>query len=346
MTAAGVVGHPFTPPAGRGRADTAMRGRCFPSGVRLGVRLGVTPIVSRTVPVMSELNFVRRTWMTLEPIHGMVYFSPLQEEFYGPLGLEGREGYFASRSAAMGAASPELVASTFFNFAPGVVNSAIPSAWGKASPETILDARHRLVDATLSRLVPEHYASDATKQAAVIAAAIARDAVQRVEGRPLFAAHASLPWPDPANAALTLWHAQTLLREFRGDGHIAVLVAEGLSGVDAHVTHLATGQMPVELMRATRAWPDEAFDASVQSLIGRGLVTRENDGTLHLTEAGVAQRQHIEDRTDELAAPPYHAAGDERCAELRRAARPLSQGIVDAGLSPLRRLPPPSPDHG
>jgi hypothetical protein len=73
-------------------------------------------------------------------------------------------------------------------------------------------------------------------------AGLAREAASActAEGRPLYAGHAGLDWPDAPHVAA--WHAATLLREHRGDGHIAALVAAGLSGIDALVTHVATGQ--------------------------------------------------------------------------------------------------------
>jgi hypothetical protein len=113
-----------------------------------------------------------------------------------------------------------------------------------------------------------------------------------------------------------------------------------LSGIDAHVTHIATQLMPVDIMRGTRAWPDDQFEAAVESLTQRGLVQRLEGGVLALTEAGSAQRDRIEALTDTLAAAPYQAAGEDVCTSLRRAARPLAQAVVDAGLSPLRKLPP------
>ncbi len=43
---------------------------------------------------------------------------------------------------------------------------------------------------------------------------------------------------------LALWHAATVLREHRGDGHVAALVAAGLDGRQALVTMAATGAVP------------------------------------------------------------------------------------------------------
>lgn len=288
----------------------------------------------------TSIPFARRTWMTLEPIHAIVYFSPLAEGIYAEAGLVGRQGYFASRVAPLGAATAEVVRSTFYNFSPDVVNEAIPAAWASCSPERALQARHEVVRTTLTKMASDHVRTEATRRAAALAKEAALVACRQLDGRPLFAAHAALPWPDDSEPEMVLWHAQTLLREFRGDGHIALLVTEGLSGIDAHITHIATGLMPVPMMRSTRAWSNEDFDDGVVRLMNRGLVTRSADDVLSLTQAGQEQRDRIEARTDALAEGPYLALGEDECAELRRSARPLSQALVDAGLSPLRRLPP------
>jgi hypothetical protein len=287
-----------------------------------------------------ELPFSRRTWMTLEPIHAVVYFSPLAAEVYATVGLVGRQGYFGSRSAPMGQVSAEMVRATFFNFSPDAVNEAIPASWKNATTTQILGARSELVRRSFAQYTPDHMHTDDTGKAAQLAKTAALHAVKRLDGRPLFAAHAALPWPSDDEPAMVLWHAQTLLREFRGDGHIAVLVAEGLTGIDAHVTHIATGTMPAAIMRSTRAWSDELFDAAVIDLMNRGLVNRAADGTLSLTADGLAQRARIEALTDTLAEAPYVALGAAGCADLRLSARPFSQALIDAGLSPLRGLPP------
>ncbi len=288
----------------------------------------------------TSIPFARRTWMTLEPIHAVVYFSPLAEGIYEAAGLVGRQGYFATRVAPLGAASAEVVRATFFNFSPDAVNQAIPSAWENCTPERALVARYEVVRKTFATMASDHLRTDETRRASELAKQAALVACRHVDGRPLFAGHAALPWPNDDEPEMVLWHAQTLLREFRGDGHISLLVAEGLSGIDAHITHIATGQMPVPIMRATRAWSDEDYDDGIVRLMNRGLVIRNADGGLALTPLGVEQRERIESRTDALAEAPYLALGEEGCAELRRTARPLSQALVDAGLSPLRRLPP------
>ena len=162
--------------------------------------------------------------MTLEPIHGMVYFTPHGGPTYDAIGLTGRQHYFASRAAAMGAVSAPMVTASFFNFAPSLIAAAIPSAWNIASPARVLEARLQVVDASLRDAGADHYATDATKEAAALARTAALAACERIDGKVLFAAHAGLAWPTEPH--LVLWHAQTLLREYRGDIHIALLLVE------------------------------------------------------------------------------------------------------------------------
>jgi hypothetical protein len=146
-----------------------------------------------------------------------------------------------------------------------------------------------------------------------------------VEGRPLSAGHVELPWPDAPH--LVLWHAQSILREYRGDGHVALLLTHGLSGIDALVTHGASGDVPSGVLRSTRGWSDQQWTAAVSSLQGRGWLA-EGDG-LALTEWGESQRQEIEDQTDLLAAAPYADMGEENCSELRTLTRPWSKAFAE-----------------
>jgi hypothetical protein len=272
----------------------------------------------------------RRTWRTLEPIHGMIYFAPEAAERYAGLGLRGRMGYFASRAAALGPVPAEAVIALFFNFEPGLVRRAIPVAWDLATPADVLAARTDAADAALRRAFGGAIAAPELAEASGLARRAAEAACERPEGRPLFAAHASLPWPPSDAPHLVLWHAQTLLREFRGDAHVAGLLVEGLSGVEALVSHAASGDVPAEVLRASRAWPPEAWAAAVDALRSRGLLTGDDEPTF--TDAGREQRRRVEDRTDALSAAAYAPLGEDGCARLRRLARPYSRAVVDGGL--------------
>jgi len=265
----------------------------------------------------------RKMWRTLEPYHGMVYFAPEATAAYEALGVMGFDGYFASRAAPMGAVPAEVVIATFFNFDHDTVRAAIPGAWAIATPAQLLEARLAGVDGMLRRILGDTVDSPEVQRAAELARIAAEGCT--TAGRPLYAGHASLPWPEPAH--LALWHAISLLREFRGDGHIACLVDAGLDGIDALVLHAASGEVPAAILQSTRRWNDEAWAASIASLAERGIV--HPDGTF--TEDGAALRQGIEDRTDVLALAPWARLGEEGCDELRSLVRPLSKAIVEGG---------------
>jgi len=250
-------------------------------------------------------DLARRMWLALEPIHAGVYFAPEARETYERAGLKGYwMGYFASRSAAFGPASAELVMATFYNFAERMVRRAIPDAWRLSTPEHVLDARRELADLT-TRLMLDGVSAAETSEAAEVAEAAARAA--RPEGRPLFAAHAALPWPGEPH--LRLWHAATLLREHRGDGHVAVLVARGVGGLEAHVLAAAAGNVDLLTQRKNRGITNEEWDAATRRLQTEGTLDAEGA----FTPAGRELKQTIEDRTDELAMQPYAEIGLDAC---------------------------------
>ncbi len=263
----------------------------------------------------------------------MIYFAPEAGASYLRLGLRPEAGYFASRSAAMGAVEADTVIATFFNFHPGLVRDVIPEAWEVASPAAVLTARLEAADAALGRMLGDAVDSPEMERAATLAREAAERASDRYEGRPLFAAHAGLPWPDRPH--LVLWHAQTLLREFRGDGHLAALLLHDLDPVEALALHLATGDLPEGFLRSTRGWPDPEWDRGVDRLVARGLVERVEPTDSHrasvaLSDRGSELREVIEAQTDRAAVYAYETLGEEGCAELRNLARPFSRTVVDA----------------
>ncbi|NUW32391.1 hypothetical protein HTZ77_13260 [Nonomuraea sp. SMC257] len=276
------------------------------------------------------MKAARQAWRRLEPVHGMIYFVPEATRRYAELGLKSRAGYFASRSAAMGRTSAEQVIATFYNFCPDLVRRALPAAWDVVTPEDMLTARSDAAAEALRRAgVHELPHLDETVG---LARRAALAACEHLEGRPLFAAHAALPWPE--EPVRQLWHAQTLLREFRGDGHIAALLTEGVGGLEALVLHGASGEVPSAVLRISRAWPEEEWAAAVDRLRRRGLLGEDDT----LSAEGTALRRHIEDRTDALALPAYGALGEEGCERLAELARPFGRAVVDAGLLDLSGL--------
>jgi hypothetical protein len=278
----------------------------------------------------------RKTWRTLEPLHGMIYFAPEADEAFTAIGLEGqRMGYFASRSAAMGAVPAEVVVATFFNFCPALVHAVIPAAWEAATPTAVLAARLRAVDSALRRTLGDgSLASPELAEAAKLARRAAEAACDHPQGRPLFAGHAALGWPDEPH--LVLWHAQTLLREFRGDGHVAALLLDGLSGIDALVVHAATGEVPGPVLQSSRGWPDTEWEAAVDGLRSRGTIAPGEP--LSLTDAGRERRRWVEEITDQRAVVAYEPLGEDGCHRLRELGRVFSRAVVDAGALAVDRL--------
>src|SRR6478735_423547 len=255
-----------------------------------------------------DLAVSRKMLRTLEPYHGMIYFVPEAREEYERAGLQGqRMGYFASRAAAMGPVPVDVVIATLFNFHPALVRKAIPAAWDLATPARVLDARLAAVDRRLRRMLGDD-AINSPEMAEAAALASLAAAGCHPEGRPLYAAHAALPVPDLPH--LALWHAQTLLREFRGDGHLAAMVTAGVTGPEALVIHEASGAEGLAgVLQTSRAWPDDEWEATKEGLRRRGWLA--DDGTL--TEAGAASRQRVEDTTDRLALVCWEPLGEERC---------------------------------
>jgi hypothetical protein len=219
------------------------------------------------------------------------------------------------------------VTAVFFNFHPAMVARALPEAWAVAPPEDVLAARVRSADSALRRLIPDHVGGPAEAEAAELA----REAAEApaLAGRPLFGALRSLPWPEEPH--LVLWHAATLLREHRGDGHVAALIAAGLDGCEAHVTLAATGSVPRETLQTNRKWSDEEWAAAGERLQGRGWL----DPSGRLTNAGWAGRAEVEARTDALAEEPWLALGPERSERLLELLTPMARAIADAGGVPV-----------
>lgn len=271
-------------------------------------------------PVETAIS--RRMWRVYEPVHAVVYFAPEKKERYDSIGLKGGwMGYFAGRAAAMGPAPAEVVIATFYNFNPDMVRRAIPDAWGYASPEQILAARYAIADSALRRLWDGQVASPEVRRAAELARAAAEEC--SMDGRPLFAAHAGLEWPGEPH--LALWHACTLLREFRGDGHVVALAAHKIDGLEAHVLIAAAGVSSGDMLREFRRWSADDWGAAEERLRARGLLDDEGS----LTDAGRALRDRIESLTDDLALEPWAALGTAATEELAGLLKPLGRRIDD-----------------
>ena len=275
-----------------------------------------------------ERGVARRLWRVLEPYHAVTYFSDESRQAFKDAGLRGFwMGYFAGRAAPMGAVGPGVVTATFFGFRHGMVARALPDAWTFASPTDVLTARLLGVDRALRRLLGDAVHDPSLAEAAGLARAAA-EASDRA-GRPIYSANADLSWP--AEPHLILWQATTLLREHRGDGHVATLTAAGVDGCESHVSLVAAGALSRDVLQPNRGWTDEEWDAATARLVGRGWLGE--DGAV--TEAGRDARREIEQRTDDLALGPWQALGDDKSERLADLAAPLVRHIVDDGGFPV-----------
>lgn len=226
----------------------------------------------------------------------------------------------------MGAVSAGVTAATFVNFNPELVARHIPRAWTLASPDAIVAARLQGVDRTLRRLLGDAVSSAEVRELAELCRSACEALVP--EGRPLYAGHADLPWPDEPH--LVLWHATSLLRESRGDGHTIALLRAGLSGLESIVTHTATGRgFTVESAKKLRGWSDDQWDAALTALQERGLMTGES-----LTDAGIALRKSIEDETDRLDEAPWAHLGETATARVIELGKSLSRTVIANGAFP------------
>ncbi|MER7726518.1 hypothetical protein [Streptomyces sp. NPDC096323] len=276
----------------------------------------------------DELGRVRQLWHLLEPLHAVLYYAPEAFEEASALGYAVDErwpSYFAWRAAPLGEASAGRVAETFYSFSPRMVDAYVPAIWSVASPDTVLAARRRAVDRTYRTLLGESVTAPETAETAVLLRRVAQAA--DTADRPLAAANAALPWPDEPH--LALWHAATVLREHRGDGHLAALADAELDPAEALVSFAAIGAARPEVF-ASRRWSDEEWSQARERLAKRGLLA--GDGTA--TEAGRALRAEVERRTDEAAAAPWRVLTDEERERLVELLGPLWVAAIGSGLLP------------
>jgi hypothetical protein len=273
----------------------------------------------------EERATARTLYEHLEVLHTLTYFAPAVHKAHAELGLAlPWGGYTAGRIAPMGPVGPEVATAVFYGFSPTLLQDALPTAWETTTPARVLDVTAAAVDATLTELLEEFDGPVAR------AAELAREAalLHPIVGRPLAAARSSLPWPDAPR--LLLWEAATRIRESRGDGHVATLVAAGIDGCEAHLTLGGDGDKIRRVLQPLRGWTDAEWDAAVARLQDRGILDAAGEPTDH----GRAVRADIEERTDAAAVPPWRAFGAHRTEQLLEALRPIVRPVADAGILP------------
>lgn len=264
-------------------------------------------------------------WRLVEPIHATIYFGPEALEAVSRAGYRGFwMGYFACRLAPLGAVGPPVATAVCFGFPPSRVERALPDAWSFAGPEDALLARLRGATRTLRQVAGEtpglEKAADLIWDAALHAA---------TPGRVLAAGNQALPRPnDPMGV---IWQAATTLREHRGDGHNAALVAAGVTPVQAHWLKIAAGETEAKTLTVSRNWPEETWQQGRRELQERGWL--DADG--NLSSDGRTAREGIEEATDVAAASPWEHLGPRNTETLAQLLAPLTDGVRRAGILPL-----------
>ncbi len=259
---------------------------------------------------------VHRMFELVEPI-ATVTFSPAPNEAFLALGMRNYwDGYFAGRAAPLGPAPAQVVHAVFYNFADGEVARHIPWVWTRTTPQEAITVRERASAAALRQAIGDLADSPAVVRVADLATRAALSAP--TEGRALYAGLRALDVPEEPVARL--WHAATLLREHRGDGHNAVLLAHGISGTESHVLMAVSLGMRAHEFGRIHHLPPGQLTAVVDGLRDRGLL----DASGGFTDAGRQTRQRIEALTDELAAPAYQALSVDELDELIAGLAPIA----------------------
>ncbi|PXX60906.1 hypothetical protein DFR70_10997 [Nocardia tenerifensis] len=262
---------------------------------------------------------IHRMFELVEPI-ATITFSEVPNEAFLAVGMRNYwDGYFAGRAAPLGLAPAAVVHAVFYNFAEGEVARHIPWVWGKVSPEEAIAVRERGSAAALRERMGALAESAGLVRVADLATRAAVSAP--TEGRALYAGLRALDVPEEPVARL--WHAATLLREYRGDGHNAALLAHGIGGTEAHVLMALDLGMAAEKFGRIHHLPEAQLAAVIDGLRDRGLV----DAAGAFTDAGREVKQRIEIRTDELAAPAYDVLSADELDELIAGLEPIAATV-------------------
>jgi hypothetical protein len=254
------------------------------------------------------------------------YFAADARSAFEEAGLHGFwRGYFAGRAAPLGPVGAEVVTASFYNFAPSMVARAIPSVWDLITPADALRVRQAGAVTALRGLLTglEPQVTSVADRLWAVTAGL------DCAGRVLAAANTALPQPEDAFARL--WQAATALREHRGDGHWAALLAADIDGCEVLVLRCAL-DMRREDLQPIRRWTDEQWEAARSRLTERGYLGAEGK----VTEAGRTAYRAVEEATDRAAARPWAELGDAGVAGLEAVLTPVAQACAAV-------IPYPSP---
>jgi hypothetical protein len=265
----------------------------------------------------------RRMFELVEPIGVLPYATDEPNDAMYALGFTNYwDTYFAGRASPLGLTPAEVVDALFYNFAPGEVARHIPKVWRITTPEAAIGARQEGCAKALRRILGDHVDSPDFARATELLTKAATSAP--FEGRPMYAALRAIPIPNDVVARF--FHAASLLREHRGDGHIAALMIEDIGGLEAHVLFALDMGTPAGKFGRIHHLPPAQLAAVIDGMRERGLIG--DDGWL--SELGRAVRQRVEALTDDLASKPYEILGLGELDELTTTLEPLAALLVAA----------------
>ena len=263
----------------------------------------------------------RRLRDAIEPIATICFWAEPAYESYTRANLDFLGGYIWGRASVLGEPEGTVVASAFGVFEPGLVVQVYDAARAACSLADVRAAKEAGAVESLRAVLGDPEALPRVRE-------VLRRGADAADpyGRPMHAGLSALPWPSDEMGQV--WHACSILREHRGDGHVAACVTAGLRGVEANLlTELTVGWEPFTYT-ATRGWSPEAMQAALAALAARGLAANGE-----LTDAGRRLRGDIEATTDRLVQPVVAALGDD-LDDLVSTLEEWSRQIVDRGWFP------------
>lgn len=283
-------------------------------------------------------ELARAAYDGLEPYHVLAYFNPHNKAAQDSIGVDQLGLYVGGRAAALGRCHAAVVTAAFYNFNPGYISHGWNAALS-VGLDQVARARESAVDRSLRDALGER--ADSPELPRLASALRVGIGEASYAGRPLAAAWAASPWPDEPH--LQLWHAISVAREYRGDGHVSALVIAGLSPVEALVLHEAPHPDPSvrrrtlgrKLALLTRGWTDEDWGQASDALRGKGILDAEGA----MTTAGGQLYDRLEQQTDHAAAALWGNVPDAEGLLAR--ARPFVKAVIDIGYLPGTGSPHP-----
>jgi hypothetical protein len=258
----------------------------------------------------------RRLRDALEPLAAQGFGAA--REPLKALGLRFLPGYVWGRAAALGEPTAAVVVAAFGVFEPTFLAAAYETGRATASRTDVLEARSIGASQRLEEILGDEPDVGPVADALLVAL----DAIAGT-GRPLFSGLREVARPPTTYGSL--WRAADLVREHRGDGHLAACVAAGLGPVEMNLmTELWVGY-PLREYASTRGHAPEVIDAAIDQLRARGWI----DGDV-LSPEGIVVRDGIESDTDASQAQLVAALGDRLEWVVDRASA-LSSRVVAAG---------------